>query len=336
MKRIYFDNAASTPIPKRVLKAIKPYLTKFYGNPSSLHKEGRLVNLGIAKAREQVANALHCKTNEIFFTSGASESNSWIAYSIPILLTDGSNHDSLELATENYKGKKNKISGIAISAINSETGLSNMNKSYNDNQWVHVDLTQAIGKQNIDLEEMQWIDSASFSGHKFGALKGVGVLFVRESKQEVLKPLIYGHQENELRGGTENVVGIISLGEAIELATINMQKNVNKVSNICNFIVNNLSKNNVNVKSNNGIINITFNDLLGNTAANILDLQGIAVSVGSACNSGSDKPSKVLLLNGYTEEEALRTIRVSIGFQNTKKEARRFCRVIRKIIDKYD
>ena len=94
MKRIYFDNAASTPIDKRVLKAMKPYLTKVYGNPSSVHKEGKEAHLAIENARRAIANILDCKPEEIFFTSGASESNSWISKNFG-LVCDETSHDSI-------------------------------------------------------------------------------------------------------------------------------------------------------------------------------------------------------------------------------------------------
>lgn len=339
MKRIYFDNAATTPLNKGVLRAIRPFLTKEYGNPSSNHKEGREVRQAIEKARLQVSKALNCKPQEIFFTSGASESNSIIVHSSPFLITLKNNHDSLELGANVVNDNEARVGWFGFSGVNSETGINYMKvgkAASFDFQWVHADLTQMIGKQKVDLKNLYWITSASFSGHKFGALKGVGVLFVREDKQKFVKPLIYGHQEQGLRGGTENVVGIVSLGEAIEIATKNMVKNAKRVSKIEDFLKKRINGMGLLCRGENGILSITFDNVFASTIMHFLDMRGVAVSVGSACNSDLEKPSNVLMQSGYTEDEALRTIRVSIGAQNTLREARKFCKILQEIVDKFD
>lgn len=340
-KRIYFDNAATTPINKKVVKAIKPYLNELYGNPSSVHKEGRMAKRAIDKAKHQVANVLHCFDDEVFFTSGASESNSWVLKSGGSTFTDKDNHDSIELGV--YHDERSNIKRYAFSAINNETGENGCSRYVHDYNWVHVDLTQWIGKRKIDLNGFDnFISTASFSAHKFGGLKGCGVLYVRRSFQKKMKPLIYGHQENGMRGGTENVVGIVALGEAIELAYKNLDSNFGKVTKISSYIYEILNEEYLNtgkiqkLTCNNGIINITFNYLNANSAVTIFDNFGVAISAGSACNSGSDEVSKVLINSGYTPEQATNTIRVSISHNNTIKEAKRFCKIFKKIIDIYD
>ena len=352
MKTIYLDNAATTPIDKKVLKVMKPYLTYNYGNPSSQHTEGKKAFFAIEKARKTIAELLNCKPNEIFFTSGASESNSWVARNISYIC-DETSHDSMILSNKNYNSNylKKSTSGKFKSypLVDSETGNLHIPKTSDEGS--HVDLTQAIGKINVRMNGIAndgfcttvYYDSinldncitASFSGHKFGGPKGIGVLFIRSNAQHYFKPLIYGHQESELRGGTENVAGIVGIAKALELSIKKIDKNTKHIKKLQEYITSNVPDY-LNVKAHNGIINITFNNINAQAAVQLFDDYNIAISAGSACNSGSDKPSKTLLSLGYTKEQALNTIRISLGKQNTIHEVRYFVKILKKIIDKYD
>lgn len=350
MKRIYLDNAATTPIDKCVLKAMMPYLTTEYGNPSSVHQEGRKARLAIDKAREKIAELLGCYEDEIFFTSGASESNSWVSKNFKCECSPFS-HDSMIMANKNVR----RAQIMSYPLVDGEVGGKHY--IYHDClDCCHVDLTQAVGKEYINLHEqrtavplfsgsyaMRPLDkpiykyaTASFSGHKFGAPKGVGVLFIRRDLQENFKPLIYGHQEHELRGGTENVAGIVGMAKALELAYKNRYETEEKYSKLMNYIYSKLYFSGVKMSYHNNIMNITFNELDAQTAVGILDKEGVAVSAGSACNALSDEPSKILLAYGYSEEDAKKTIRVSLGKQNTLHEIKRFVKILKKIIDIYD
>lgn len=341
MKRIYFNNAATTPLNKHVLKAIWPYLTNKYGNPSGLDKDSRMADYAIEKAREQVANALGCNSSEIFFTSGASESNSWIAKcSRYKLISSYDSHSSLDkykgniylemVKSDVYNDERPTLFSYPL--IDSETGSLN---SLAFNIPTHLDLTQALGKVNINLHSMSEVKFASASAHKIGGLKGCGFLYIKEEEQQYMNSLIDGHQENGLRGGTQNVVGIVSLGKAIEIATKDISEKEKKNHELRKIIIDGLKyKTKYNVSSN--IINITFKHLNAQTAVVIFDKYGVSISAGSACNFNVDEPSPVLLSEGYTEEEALNTIRISLGVQNTKREARKFVKVCQNIIDKYD
>lgn len=341
MKRIYFNNAATTPLNKHVLIAILPYLTKRYGNPSGLDKVSIQASNAIEKARKQVANALGCDSDEIFFTSGASESNSWVAKcSRYKLVASNDSHSSLD----KYKGSLNlelaksevyineKPILYSCPLINNETGEIN---NFDLNVPVHFDLTQVLGKANINLHSNHNIKFASASAHKIGGLKGCGFLYIKRDEQPYIDPLIEGHQEKRLRGGTENVVGIVSLGKAIETVNKNMDNSWKKISKVIDYIVHKSSYYKK-IKYNSNIINITFNNLNAQSAVAIFDRFNISVSAGSACNFDIDEPSKILIEAGYTEEEAMKTIRVSIGTQNTIREARKFVKICKKIIDKYD
>ena len=344
MRRIYLYNAATTPIDKRVLKAMKPYLTNKYGNPSSAHKEGREALMAIEKARTTVASILNCKPSEVFFTSGASESNSMVAKTINYTC-DPTSHDSMKIASEFHLSD---IKGYSYPLLDSESGNEHYHKNHDA---CHVDLTQAIGKVVVQLNSFKigegyvtlysdgfddddWA-TASFSGHKFGAPKGVGVLIIKEKYQSVFHPLIYGHQENGMRGGTENVAGIVGMAKALEIATKEIEKNTLHINKLQQYITSNIPED-IMIKASHGIINITFNKLNAQSAVQIFDVYGVAISAGSACNSGSDEPSKTLLSLGYTEEQAKRTVRISLGKQNTLHEIKRFVKILKKVIDKYD
>lgn len=344
MKRIYLDNAATTPVDKKVLKAMTPYLKGKFGNPSSLHKEGKEAFMAIDNSRKIIANILNCDISEIFFTSGASESNSWVARNA-LYMCDNASHDSMILSNENFfNSKVKKTIDTELKSyplIDSETGRLHMPEEKDNNY--HIDLTQAISKIRIRMNGCSMSDSinldncstASFSGHKFGAPKGIGVLFIRKDVQDKFKPLISGHQERGLRGGTENVAGIVGIAKALELTVDNLDKSNMRIKKMQDYIINSLSGL-VDLKAHNGIVNITFKNLNAQTAVQIFDMYGVAISAGSACNSGSDKPSKILLGCGYSSDEAVRTIRVSIGKQNTLHEIKKFVKIFKKIIDKYD
>ena len=352
MRRIYLDNAATTPIDKRVLKVMMPYLKSKFGNPSSLHKEGKEAALAIEKSRKIIADILNCDASEIFFTSGASESNSWVTRNASYIC-DNTSHDSMVLSNENFLNNNiKKPIGIKLksySLIDSETGRLHIPKE--DDNGCHIDLTQAICKVRVRMNGYSMYKScmhiyhdsinldecitASFSGHKFGAPKGIGVLFVRKDIQNVFKPLISGHQENELRGGTENVAGIVGIAKALELTVNELDNNNLHIKKMQDFIVNSLS-NITTLSANNGIINITFKNLNAQTAVQIFDRYGISISAGSACNSKSEIPSKTLLSLGYSEEDASKTIRISLGKDNSIHEIKKFVNIFKKILDKFD
>lgn len=328
MKRIYLDNAATTKMYKKVFKSMKPYLKSVYGNPSSTHTEGRIAKNAIEKARQQIAHILNCSASEIFFTSGASESNSCVSKNKHYKCSEDS-HDSMILAND-VEGKY-----ISIPLINSETGRFNNPIEYKEK--LHIDFTQAICKGFFDINKYPNCITASFSAHKFGGPKGVGVLFIRKEYQQNFIPLIYGHQEYGIRGGTENVAGIIGMAKALEIINKKHSKNKKQLAKLEIYLYEALKNMNLKyIKHSNGIINITFKSLNAQSAVQILDKKGIAVSAGSACNSGSDEPSRILLFYGYNKEDALNTIRISLGIRNTKREIKRFISVLKKMIDIYD
>lgn len=333
-KHINFDNNAIEMPSKRVLKAVERLYHKGYANPNANYLDGRIAAEMIEKARDKVAAALNCKPNEIFFTSGASESFAWVSKNYKLSI-DKRSHPNL-IADENKKFRKIPI--IAFPLVVSETGeiLKNVYNLEMQGANYFVDLTQAIGKTKIDLSKYSNVKFACASGQKIGGISGCGILYVSEDFQQDFKPLIYGAQENNLRGGTYNVPAIVAFGEAIEEITQNMSKYVSHKSNIINYIVKYLKKFQVEYQIHTNVINITFNNISAATAVELFNKFGFNVSAGSACHSGDEKPSQAYLESGYTEEDAMKTIRISIGRRNKLREAKKFVKILKKILDNYD
>ena len=201
--------------------------------------------------------------------------------------------------------------------------------------YFHTDSVQAVSNVKINVKEMN-IDLLSMSGHKFHAPKGIGVLYVKEGvKIEKLQD--GGHQEKDLRAGTENVTGIVGMAKAIELAYNNFDERINKIIDLRNYCINRLKEEFKDIKINGdeidrlpGNINVSFNGIEGEEILLYLDEKGICVSSGSACSSGSDEPSHVLLAIGLQKELANSTIRITLGNENTKEEIDYFIETLKE------
>lgn len=349
-KNINFDHNATMLPTRHVLGVLRRIYREGYSNPSAAYFDAQRTLQAIERARQQVATALGCDSDEIIFTSGTSESNSLVQANC-LLDINKKSHHSIQRMPDLPKGKLK-----AIPLIVSETGEWLINEiKYNPDQQYFVDLTQAIGKININLHSLKNIMFASAGGHKFGGILGCGILYINKNCKYKIKPLIWGSQEGGLRGGTYNVPAIICFGEAIEEATKNIKKNQEKIQNITNYIYKEIKMGGIVPDDNaplfiytglpvdvriaesyTNVINITFKHLLAATAVQIFDKYGINISAGSACSSGEEKPSEAYLESGYSKEEALRTVRISVGCNNTIREAKKFIKVLKKIIDNYD
>lgn len=332
---INFDHNAIEMPSKHVLKTVERLYRQGYANPSANYLDGRKAAEMIENARIKVAEALGCYPNEIFFTSGASESIAWVAKNYPISVNKKSHHSAL-VAEERTSNGTNKI--ILFPLVVSETG-ENLKLIYNLNlegSKYFIDLTQAIGKTPIDLSKYPNIKFACASGQKIGGISGCGILYIREDYQKNIEPLIYGSQENGYRGGTSNVPAIVAFGEAIEETVKKMSIDISHRGNIINEIVKGLKKMKVEYQIHTNVINITFKNISAATAVELFDKYGFNVSAGSACNSGDEKPSLAYLESGYTEGKAMNTIRISIGRRNKLREAKKFVKILKKILDNYD
>lgn len=362
MKIRYFDNAATTKVKKEVMDKMFPYFVESYGNPSSLYTLGRSAKKRIEEARREVADLINCDKNEIYFTSGGTESDNTALKGIMYLNKNKGKHvittkiehhailNTCKTLEENgYKvtylnvGKDGIIQlEELVNAITEDTVLISVMFANNEIGSVqpiqkigeiakekgiifHTDAVQACGNVKIDVKKMN-IDMLSLSGHKIGAPKGIGALYVNKNIE--FKNLIDGgHQERDKRAGTENVPGMIGLGEACKIAKNNMEKHINQLKVLRNIFVSEIQKQVPDIKINGsmehrlpGNTNISFKGVNGNALLMKLDEKGICASAGSACSSGSSMPSHVLTAIGLTSEYAEGTLRVTFGDENTKED----------------
>ena len=361
MVKIYMDYNATTPILSEVKETIMETLD-VYGNPSSMHKYGRMAKSIVDKARNQVADLINADPKEILFTSCGSESNNLVLKGnmckkkcctgfIPNMeghiITSTIEHPSVlnTCVALNKNGKKvtflevdrgglikfdqlKKAAAepadlISIMWANNEIGtIQDMAAitefAHQKEIKVHSDAVQVIGKIPIDVKKIP-VDFLSISGHKIGAPKGIGVLYLK--KNTVLCPLIHGgHQEACRRAGTENTIGIAAIGKACEVAKRDLQKNTEILSRLRERLEQKILQNIPDVMINGDVnhrlphvTNITFKYIEGESILMMLDQQGIAVSTGSACSTGSLEPSHVLLAIGLKDFDAHGSIRFSLG-----------------------
>ena len=277
MDTIYFDNAATTPIKTEVLNEMIPYLTKEYGNASSLYTIGRNAKRAIENARKQVAELINCKPNEIFFTGSGSESDNTAIKCYAYANKEKGNHiitskiehpavietcknlekhgyevsyidvdeEGILKLDELEKNIKNTTILISIMFANNEIGtiqpIEEISKiAHSRNITFHTDAVQALGNTLIDVER-QKIDMLSLSGHKINAPKGIGALYIKDGI-EVEKFINGGHQEKNKRAGTENVAGIVGLGKACQIANRNMEKHIKYLKKLRDYYIDRLKK----------------------------------------------------------------------------------------------
>lgn len=364
--QLYLDSAATAKPNKEVLKAVMPYLTDDFYNPSSIYSDGVRVRRAIDNARESIAGFINADTDEIFFTSGSSESNCWaiqgyllagvMDISTTSIVTTKIEHKSimecvdamerfgnatyycdvtyLDVDKDGFVNMEQLESVfkdreepdyydifVSIQLANNEVGTIQNIKAISDvihkyGGVLHVDATQAFGQIPIDVKAMG-IDMLSASAHKLeGGFKGVGLLY--KKKDIEIQPIIYGSQNARLRGGTENVAGIVGFAKAVELASEEMEDKL-ALSVKRDYFINELTRNGCKLNGasvhrlpNN--INVMLPEGIGSEELlYMLDLDDIQCSVGSACNSHSKKPSYVLKALGLTNEEAARSVRFTIS-----------------------
>lgn len=335
---IYLDNCSTTKLSELVKKNIIENLDLF-ANPSSIYNIGIESKKMIEISRNKIANCINCEPSEIYFTSGASESNTW-ALQDKFYCENYEHHSILNNKNRVYDLKKSKI--VSYMMVNNEVGFINdiktIRKEFKDYQF-HCDATQAIGNIQIDVRDLD-IDTMSFSGHKFHAPKGIGVLYVKNGIK--INPLIYGgKQELGIRGGTENLIGIFAIGVAIECACENIELKTKHCGVLKNRIVSNLKNKNLDFMINgentiNSILNISFSGFESESLLLQLELKDIYVSSGSACNSGSLNPSETLKFLNVPSEYINGTIRISFDLENTVEEVDIFCNELIKIIERID
>ena len=355
---IYFDHAATTAVKEDVLKEMLPYFYLEYGNASSIYSIGRKSKRAIEKARQRVANAVGANPKEIYFTSGGSESDNIAIKGIAYANRNRGNHiitskiehhavlnscktlekegfvvtylDVDENGLIDLNAITDKTILITIMFANNEIGtiepIEEIGKIAKENNIIfHTDSVQAIGNVRINVDKMN-IDLLSMSAHKFYGPKGIGALYLKNGIK-CTKLQDGGHQEKNLRAGTENVPGIVGLGKAIEIATNNLESYNSKLLELRNYYIEQAKKKIPDIKINGhidkrlpGNANISFKYVEGQDILLKLDERGICCSSGSACSTGNPNPSHVLMAIGLKDEIARGAIRITFGEENTKQD----------------
>lgn len=360
MKIRYFDNAATTKVKEEVLIEMFPYFMESYGNPSSMYSLGRRNKRAIEDARHKVANLIGCNQHEVYFTSGGSESDNMaikgFAYANKNkgnhIITSKIEHQAVLETCENLEKqgfevtylnvdkegkvdleqlvnsiKENTIL-ISIMFANNEIGtiqpitdISKIAKSRNIT--FHTDAVQAVGNVAINVKKLN-VDMLSLSSHKIYGPKGIGALYVKEGIG-LDKFINGGHQEKNLRAGTENVPGMVGLGEACKIANKELTNHIRHLKELRDYYISRLKEEIEEIKINGsltdrlpGNINVSFKDIDASTMLIKLDEFGICASAGSACNTGSTEPSHVLTSIGLEPNYANGALRVTFGDDNTK------------------
>lgn len=360
--KVYLDNAATTPLDKEVLDAMLPVMTEHYGNPSSIHAWGRQTRAAIEQARKTVARLINCSPSEVFFTSGGTEADNMAIrcsiqeFGIKHAITSPIEHHAvlhtlesmaergevkLSLVKLTPNGhvdlkhleellKTNVRSFVSLMHANNEIGnllpiqeVGEMCKKYD--AIFHSDTVQTVGHYHINVKDLN-VHFINCGAHKFHGPKGIGFIYINSDIH--VAPLIWGGaQERNMRGGTENVYGIIGLAKALEIAERDLTAHQNHIQGLKTYMIQQLEKH---------IPGVVFNgDAKGDslyTVLNVclpptenaemlvfnLDINGIAASAGSACSSGSNVGSHVLRSIGTDMSRP--SVRFSFSKYNTKEE----------------
>ena len=360
--KVYLDNNATTKVDEEVVKAMLPYFSEYYGNPFSLHLFGAETGKAVSEARQTIADILKAKPNEIIFTASGSEADNLAIRGIAKaykhrgkhiitstiehpavkntfmdLMEDGFevtmvpvDENGVMIMDEFKKALREDTILVSVMHANNEVGsfqpIEEIAKITKERKIIfHVDAVQTMGKVEIYPEKMG-IDLLCFSGHKFHAPKGIGVLYKRDGVR-LARIITGGNQEGKRRPGTSNVPYIVGLAKALQMAVANMKEEWNREETLRNYFEDEVSKRIPEIKINGkgarrlpGTSSITFKYLEGESMLLNLSLKGIAVSSGSACSSDSLQPSHVLLAMGIPAEFAHGTLRFSLSKYTTKEE----------------
>ena len=374
-KHVYLDYASTTPVDVKVQKAMLPFFRSQFGNPSSVHQLGQRSRAAIEKSREQVALFLGCSADEVTFTSGATEANNLAIQGIvhgakkPHVVTSAIEHESVlspiqelkqqgKITTTFVTPKRNGIVDpsdvakavqkntvlVSIQYANSEIGTIQPIREIgerlkNQEALFHTDAVQAALYLPCRVEKLG-VDLLTISSHKIYGPKGVGVLYTKKGIE--ISPLVRGGgQEQDRRAGTENVPGIVGMGEAVqELSNPKNAVQMVKVRQLRDWLLKQVPK-----SIPGAVVTGSRKDRLPNNAhflikgvdgkdvVFLLDQKGIAVSTGSACSELTQDPSHVLLSLGYTKEEANSALRMTLGKYTTKEEVQKTVKALKNIVE---
>jgi cysteine desulfurase len=365
--RIYCDYAATAPLLPEVREAMQEAEELLTGNPSSIHRSGQEARVALERARKNLAAAIHAEPREIVFTSGGTEANNAVLFGLlkpgDHVLTSTIEHPSVLRPLERLEsmgvevtqvapddngkipveriadGLRSHTRLISIMALNNETGVINDLEGIGalaaeKQMWFHTDAVQAFGKVDLDVKRLR-LHYLSASAHKIGGPKGAGLLYVRHDAP--LEPLILGgSQEQNRRGGTENLMGVLGFARASQVFTAHRQELAERLEDFRKQFLEGLSVAGIDFRVNGedaypGIVNLAFPGFKGHTLVMQLDLKGIAASYGSSCASGSAKISHVLQAMGRSEEDAMASVRFSFGWNTTAEEVDTVIRTLAEI-----
>lgn len=362
---VYADNAATTRLSNKAFESMLPYLQNEYGNASQLYSFARLPKKALKEARQVIANCIGAQPSEIFFTSCGTESDNWVINGavqqhLPIV-TSSIEHHAILRPCEAAKRCGCSVSllpvtkeGIVLSSsvkevVHSSCGLLSVMYANNEigtiqpikelatiaheNGWLmHTDAVQAMGHTRINVRELG-IDMLSASAHKFNGPKGIGFLYIKEGIDwpSLIKG---GAQEKGLRAGTENVASIVGMATALEENVISICENESYLAHLEEILISNLSRSGIVFYRNGaenhirGIVSLSFPNRSGESIMHRLDLKGICVSTGSACDSKETQISHVLKAIGLEEMLAKGTIRISLSKYNTEQDMIKIVQVL--------
>ena len=372
MKPIYLDYNATTPIAAEVVEAMRPYLEEHFGNPSSSHWYGIQTKKAVQKARQQVANLLNCQQDEVIFTSGGSESNNYAIKGSAVANRHRGNHiitSTIEhpavievckyLETNGFQVTCLPVNEFGLvdvgeveTAVTPQTILITIMHANNEVGTIepiaeiaelarqhkivmHTDAAQSVGKIPAFVDELG-VDLLSIAGHKLYAPKGVGALFVRHGTR--LEKLIHGadHEQN-MRAGTENVLEIVGLGKACEIAQRDLEKNMAHMKKMRDRLHEGLKRELGEIKLNGhpekrlpNTLSVSFANIEANTLLD--EIEGVAASAGAACHSDSIDLSPVLTAMKVPLEYAMGTIRFSTGRMTTEEEIDRAIKIVAEAV----
>ena len=374
MTPVYLDNNSTTPIDPRVAAAMEPYLHGLFGNPSNIHSFGRECSEGMAAAREQVAAFLGASPDEIFFTGGGTEADNWAVKGTAFARADKGKHvicSAVEhsavlascryLAAMGYRATYLPVDGYGLvdpeavkRALTPQTTLVSVMLANNEIGTIepvaeiaricreagvtsHTDAVAAAGKIRVDVNELG-IDLLTISGHKLRGPKGVGALYVRKGTE--IHPFVHGgHQENGLRGGTENVIGIAGLGKACEILAVEWQRNAEHERRLRDRLeqaivarVPEVLLDGHPTKRVPNVCHVCVGYVEGEALLMNLDLEDVAVASGSACSTGSAEPSPTIRAIGVPPLFANSPVRLSLGPGNTESEIDRTIDVFERVV----
>jgi cysteine desulfurase len=373
-RSVYMDHAATTPVRPEVARAMLPYFSERFGNPSSLYSLAREAKEAVEEARGRVAAAIGASPEEIFFTSGGTEADNWAIKGVALrgkgdhIVTSSIEHHAVlhtceSLEKQGYRvtylpvDEFGRVDPVAVEeAITDATILVSVMAANNEIGTIqpiraiaevahdhkipfHTDAVQAIGAFSVDVDEMG-ADLLAISAHKFGGPKGTGALYVRK-RTRIGTFMDGGAQERGKRAGTENVPGIVGLGRAIELAVAGMPRNAPRLAamrdRLIRGILDAIPDTRVNGHPTERLannVNVAFRYVEGESILLMLDALGIAASTGSACTSASLEPSHVLTSCGLAPEHAHGSLRLTLGYANTEEDVDYVLEVLPGIIER--